>query len=144
MHQHLCTDCRTFYHTSVRRQISFEYCQTACLTVRIVNWADYLRIFIDTSFDVLSQCLSGHSHTFCMKKSFLVQLIHHRINSAGLVEIFHVCMSCRSKMAQIRSFLADRIGKINLKIHSDLMCNRRNVQHTVCGTSQCHVHCQCI
>ena len=42
-------------------------------------------------------------------------------------------------MTQIWSLFTDRIGKINLKIHSDLMSDRRNVQHTVRrNISQCH------
>ena len=91
MHQHLCTDCRTFYHTSVRRQISFEYCQTACLTVRIVN----RRItsgFLLTHPSMFSPVSSVTVYILYEEVLFFVQLIHHRINSAGLVEIFHVCI----------------------------------------------------
>ena len=35
------------------------------------------------------------------------------------------------KVTEVRSLFADSICKINLKIHTNLMCDRRKVKHTV-------------
>ena len=53
-------------------------------------------------------------------------------------------MSCRCQMTQVRGLLTDTICKINLKIHSDLMGDRRKMQHTVGGAAQRHIYCQCV
>ena len=47
-------------------------------------------------------------------------------------------------MAEVRGFCTDFIRKCNIKIHANLMSNRREMQHTVCGASQCHIYRQSI
>ena len=42
MYHHLFYNCRTFYNTTVRSDISFQYCKAAGLAVRIVDRADGL------------------------------------------------------------------------------------------------------
>ena len=50
MYHHLRHYSRPLYNAGIRRQISFQNCQAACLAVRIVNGPDYLRIQILASF----------------------------------------------------------------------------------------------
>ena len=144
MYKHLVTYCRTFYNTSVRCKISFQYSKSACLSIWVVDWTDNFRILILTSGNILSYCLSCYSHAVCVKKSLLIQLIHNCINSACFVQIFNISMTCRCKMTKVWSLLADRICKINLEIHTNLMCDCRKVKHAVCRASKCHINCKCI
>ena len=144
MYQHLRYNCRTFYNTTIRCKVSFQYGKSACLCIRIVDRADNLRIQVYTVFDILTYCFSGYCHTLCMKKSQLVQLIHDRIDTTGLIKIFHVGRACRCKVAKVRGLLTDFICKADIKVHSDLMCDSRKMKHTVCGASKCHIYCKCI
>ena len=144
MNQHFIADCRTLYNASVRCKISLEYCKSACLRIRIVDRSDNFRILVHAPFNILTHCLSCYSQAVCMEQTFLVQLIHNCVNSTCLVQVFHISVSCRSKVAQIWCLLTDSICKINLKIHSDLMSDCRKMKHTVRRTSQCHIYCQCI
>ena len=140
MYQHFRYNCGTFYNAAVRCKVSFQYGKSACLCIRIVDRADNFRIQIYTIFDIFPNCFSCYCHTLCMKKSDLVQLIHNRINTAGLVEVFHVSRACRCKVAEVRSLLTDLICKADVKVHSDLMCDSRKMKHTVCGASKCHIY----
>ena len=140
MYQHLRYNCGTFYNAAVRCKVSFQYGKSACLCIRIVDWADNLRIQIYTVFDILAHCFSSYCHALCMEKSQLVQLIHNCIDTAGLIKIFHVSRASRCKVAEIRSLLTDLICKADIKVHSDLMCNGRKMKHAVCGTTKCHIY----
>ena len=140
MYQHLRYNCGTFYNAAVRCKVSFQYGKSACLCIRIVDRADNFRIQVYTVFDILADCFSGYCHALCMEKSKLVQLVHNRIDTAGLVEVFHVSRACRCKVAEVRSLLTDLICKADVKVHSDLMCNSRKMKHTVCGASKCHIY----
>ena len=142
MHEHLVTYSRAFHYAAVRRQVSFQHGKSACLGIRIVDRPYDFRIFIFTARDVLAHCLPGDCHAVCVEKSFLVQLIHDRVHAARLVEVFDICMPCRSEMAEVRGFLTDRIREVDLKVHADLMGDRREMEHTVRGTAQSHIHGQ--
>ena len=139
MYQHLRYNCRTFYNTTIRCKVSFQYGKSACLCIRIVDRADNLRIQVYTVFDILTYCFSGYCHALCMEKSQLVQLIHDRIDTAGLIKIFHVGRACRCKMAKVRGLLTDGICHLRIQLYACLMRDGRQMQHTVGGTSKCHI-----
>ena len=77
MYQHFRYNCRTFYNTAVRCDITFEDCKSTRLAVWIVDRTDYFRIFVFASCDIFSNCLSGYCHAVCVKKTFLIQLVHN-------------------------------------------------------------------
>ena len=131
MYQHFRYNCRTFYNTAIRCDITFEDCKSTRLAVWIVDWTDYFRIFVFASCDIFSNCLSGYCHAVCVKKTFLIQLVHNSIYTTRFIQVFHICRTCRCKVTEVRSLFADSVCKINLKIHTDLMCDRRKVKHTV-------------
>ena len=110
----------------------------------MIDRTNYIGIFIFASRNVLPNCLAGYCQTICMKKSFFIQLIHNRIDSACLIKVFDICMACRSKMTKVRRLLTDSVRKINLKIHSYLMCDCRKMKHTVCRTSKSHIDCKSV
>ena len=110
----------------------------------MIDGTDDFRILIHTSFDIFSHRLSGHSHTVRIQQTFFIQFIHHCIDAAGLVQLLDISRACRCQMAQIRGLRTDLVGKAYIKIHSDLMGNRRQMQHTVGGTSKSHIHGQSI
>src|SRR5699024_3619767 len=144
VYHHLLHNGRTLHNAAVRSQIAFQHRKAACLAVRIVDGADHLGIQVYTVFDVLAYCLSCHCHAVCVKESFFVQLVHHRIDAAGLIEVLDIGGACRSKMTEIRSFLADLICKTDIEIHSDLMSDGRKVKHTVGGATKGHIHGQSV
>ena len=47
-------------------------------------------------------------------------------------------------MTKVRRLLTDSVRKINLKIHSYLMCDCRKMKHTVCRTSKSHIDCKSV
>ena len=144
MYHHLLHNGRTFHNAAVRSQIAFQHRKAACLAVRIVDGADHLGIQVYTVFNVLAYCLSCHRHAVCVKESFFVQLVHHRVDAAGFIEILDIGGACRSKMTEIRSFLTDLICKTDIEIHSDLVSDRRKVKHTVGGAAKGHIHGQSV
>ena len=77
-----------------------------------------------------------------MEQSFLVQFRHHRIYAAGFIQVFYVGRPCRCQVAEVRGLFADSIRKVNLKIHADLMGDRRKVQHAVGRAAQSHIYRQ--
>ena len=62
MYQHFRYNCRTFYNTAIRCDITFEDCKSTRLAVWIVDWADDIRVLVYTVLDVLSNGLSCNSH----------------------------------------------------------------------------------
>ena len=92
--------------------------------------------------NILSYRLTCNCHTVLMDQSKLIQFFHNCIDTTGFIQIFHIGWTCRCKVAEIRSLLADSICEINLKVHTDLMCDCRKMQHTVGRASQCHIYCQ--
>ena len=144
MNLHLRNNGRTFDNCGIRCQVSFQNGDTAGLAVWILNRADDLRIFIDTSFDVLPYGLSGYCHTLCVQQIQLVQLIHNGINTACLVQLLDVVVSCRSQMTEVRGLLADGVCHLRIQLYACLMRNGRQMQHTVGGTSQCHIDGQSV
>ena len=144
MNLHLRNNGRTFDNCGIRCQVSFQNGDTAGLAVWILNWTDDLRIFVDTSFDVLPYGLSGYCHTLCVQQIQLVQLIHNGINTACLVQLLDIVVSCRSQMAEVRGLLADGVCHLRIQLYACLMRNGRQMQHTVGGTSQCHIDGQSV
>ena len=125
MHHHLFHHSGTFHHAAVGCQIAFQHSQSACTAVRMIHSSDHFRIPVYCILDILTDRLSRHGHAVRMQKSDIRQFLHHRIYTSGLIQIFHISRTCRSKMAQIRRFLTDLIGIGNIKIKSDLMRNSR-------------------
>ena len=142
MNHHFRNYSRTFYNTTVRCKVTFQYCKTTCLAVRIIQWTDNFRIQVDTVFDILANSLTCYCHTFCMEKTFFVQFIHNSVNTACFVQVLHVCWTCWRQMAQIRSLFADLICKADIKIHSNFMSDCRQMKHTVGRTAKCHIYGQ--
>ena len=74
----------------------------------------------------------------------LVQFVHNCIDTACLIQIFYVSRTCRCQMAQIRSLGTDLISQFHVKLYACLMSDCRKMQHTVGGTSQCHIYSQSV
>ena len=144
VYHHLRNNCRTFNNTAVHCQVALQYRNTACLTVWIVDWADYLRILILASFNILTNRLACCSDQVCVKQSLFIQLIHNSINAACFIELFHICMSGRCQMTQVRCLCTQFIGNIKVDLNPCFMCNCRKMKHCICRTSQGHIHSQCI
>ena len=140
MNQHLLHNCRTLHHTSVRRKIPLQHSKSSRRRIRLVDRTDHFRVSVDRMCNVLSHGLSRHRHAVRMQKPLLIQLRHHRIDAARLIKVFHIGRACRGKVAEVRRLLTDAVCKVNLKIHADLMCDRRKMQHTVRRTSKSHIH----
>ena len=103
---------------------------------------DHFRISVNGIFDVLSHGFSCHCHAVQVQKSKAGNFLHHRVDTACLIQILHVSRTGRSKMTDIRSFLADLIGKPHLKIETGFMGDCRDMKHGVCRASQSHIHGQ--
>ena len=101
MHQHLRHHCGTLHHAAVRCQIALQYGNSAGLGIRIFHRADDFRIQIAAVADVFADCRAVHGHAVEMEKFFLRQFVHYRIDTACLIQIFHVSRACRRQMAQI-------------------------------------------
>ena len=85
------------------REVALEDCDAAVGHVGIFDGADDFGIQVDTALDILAPGLAGDSHQVEIQKSLLVQLIHDGIDTAGLVEVFHVGGACRSQVAEVGS-----------------------------------------
>ena len=62
---------------------------------------DKLRVLVYNAADVLTDSLACASHAVCVDKVFLVKLTENCINAACLVEVFHVCVTGRSKVTEV-------------------------------------------
>ena len=136
---HLRYNGRTFDDCGIRCQVSFQDSNTAGLAVWIFYRTDDLRVFVDTAFDILANGLSGCGHALGVQKSQFIQLVHNGINTAGLVQLLNVVVSCRSQMAEVRGLLTDGICHLRIQLYACLMRDGRQMQHTVGGTSKCHI-----
>ena len=80
--------------------------------------------------------------TSSIQQVLLIQLIHDRVYAAGLVQVFHVGRACRRQMAEVRGPCADFIGDVHIQVHTGLMGDGRQMQHTVGGASKGHIYGQ--
>ena len=144
MYHHLRNNCRTFNNAAVHCKITLQYSNAACLAVWIVNWTDHFRVLILTAFDILTNSLACCSDQVCIKKSFLIQFVHYSVNTACFIEFFHICMTGRCQMTQVRCLCAEFIGNIKIDLNTCFMGNGRKMEHCIGRTSQGHIHCQCV
>ena len=79
-----------------------------------------------------------------MEQVLLGQLVQHRIDAASLVQILHICVACRSQVADVRGACADLVDHIQVDLDAAFVGNCRQVEHTVGGAAQRHVCGQCI
>ena len=132
MAKHFRSNSRTLYNASVRSKVTLENSNTACFTIRSFDRSDSVRIKIDATFDILTNCLTCSCDKISMKKSFFIKLVHNGINTACFFKVFHICSACRSKMAEIGSLLADIICNVKVNINTAFVCNSRKMKHCVC------------
>ena len=129
MLEHFRSNSTSLYNACVRSKVSFKYSDTAVWHIRIVNISDYIVVFVYTSFDVFADCFSCAGDTVCIDKVFLCQFTQHRINSACLVKILHISVTCRSKVAEVWRSLAYFVDHIQIQLYAALMCNGRKEEH---------------
>ena len=134
----------TFYHTAVRCQVALQYGNTAGLAVRIVDRPDDFRIHIDAAFDIFCYGLARYRDQIGIEQILLAQFVHHRIYTAGFIQVFHIGRACRCQMAQVRCLCGQFVCDIQVQIHTGFICDGRQMQHGVGGAAQCHIHGQSI
>ena len=144
VYQHFLGNGTPLYHTAIRCQVALEDSNTAGFTVRLINRADDICVLIDTSLDVFCHGLSGNSHDIGMEQILLGQFVQNGIDAAGFVQVFHVCVTCRSKVADVRGACTDLVDHVQIDLDAAFVGNCRQVQHAVGGTAQCHISGQCV
>ena len=141
MYKHFFSHSRLFNNTSVGSKISFKYCNAACLHKRIINRSYYALITVYRVGYVFRYCFSRTCDKICFYKSCVGKLFHNRIYSAGSVQIFHICITCRSQMAKVRCLSRNLVCIIQIKFYSAFMRYCRKMKHCVCWTSESHIYC---
>ena len=132
MNEHLRSNGTSLYNASVRSKVTAENSDTACLCVRIVNWSDDVCILVYNTSDVFAECLSCTCHNICVDKTLLVEFIKNCVYTAGFIEVFHISVTCRSEVTEVRSLCADFICHVKVDCDSAFICNSREVEHAVC------------
>ena len=79
-----------------------------------------------------------------MEQILLGQFVQNGIDAAGFVQVFHVCVTCRSKVADVRGACTDLVDHVQIDLDAAFVGNCRQVQHAVGGTAQCHICGQCV
>ena len=141
MNHHFRYYGRTFYNAGIRCQVTFQNGDATSFTVWIINWTNHFRITVYYMFNVLTYRLSGHSHKVRIKKSLLIQFIHYRINTACLIQLFHIGVPCRCQMTKVRCLCTNFIGNIKIQFYACFMSNCRQMKHRIGRTSKCHINC---
>jgi len=131
VHHFLCNGT-SLNNRTVRSKVTLENSNTACLAVWICNRANDVCVLDFTTLNVLAYSLACCRDKVCVKKSNLCKLVHYGINTACLVEILHICVTCRSKVTKVRSLFADFIGNVKVKLNTCLFCDCRKVEHCIC------------
>ena len=144
MYQHLRYHCGTLYYAAVRCNITTENSNSACRTVWIVDRTDHFRISVLTAGNVLPNSLAGGCDQICMKQTLFVQLVHNGINTAGFIQLLHICMTGRCQMTQVWSLCADGICHIKVQLNACFMCDCRQVKHSIGRAAQSHIYSQSI
>ena len=144
MYQHFGSNCASLYNASVGSKIALEYGDSACFTVWVVDRTDSLRVTVDAALDILAYGLACNSHAVGVDKSLFAQLVENCINSACFVEVFHVGVACRCKMAEVRSLGAYLVSHVKVDIYAAFVGDSREMEHTVCGTSKSHISCESV
>ena len=142
MNQHLGKNRRPLDYASFGREVTFKHRDSASFAIRIFNRTNHLRVKIDTARDILAYGLSRDGHTFGMEQILFGQLVHNRIHTARLVQVFHISATCGGEMAEVGCYCADLVGNIEIQIHAAFVSDGRQMQHTVGGASKCHIHGQ--
>ena len=70
--------------------------------------------------------------------------MHNGVDTACLIQIFHIGRTCRCQMAEVRCPVGNFIGKFHVQLDAAFMRNGRKMQHGVRGTSKRHIHRHCI
>ena len=109
--------------------------------VGILDGTDDGRVCVDAALNVLAHCLSADCHHVEIKQIFLGQFVHYRVDSAGLIEIFHVGGACRCQVAQVRSFVGNHVRDFHIQFHAGFMRDGRKVKHCICRAPESHIHC---
>ncbi len=144
VYQHLLGYGTALYHAAIRCQVALEDSNTAGFAVRLVDGADDVSVLVDTSLDVFRHGLSCNGHHVSVKQVLLGQLVQYRINAASLVQILHVCVTCRSQVADVRGACADLVDHIQVDLDAAFIGNCRQVEHAVGGAAQRHICGQCV
>ena len=97
-----------------------------------------------STLDVLTEGLTGDGGDIEVQQALLGQLSLHGGDAASGVEVGHMGGACGSQMAEVRGLLADGVCHLRIQLYACLMRNGRQMQHTVGGTSQCHIDGQSV
>ena len=108
----------------------------------MVNRTDDVWILIDAALDVFTQCFAGYGHGIGVNEVLLGQLIQYGVYTAGFIQVFHISMTSRSQMTQIRGFCTDGICHIQVDFDAAFIGDCWDMQHAVGGAAQCHIRSQ--
>ncbi|OQA26141.1 MAG: hypothetical protein BWY61_00773 [Firmicutes bacterium ADurb.Bin354] len=140
MNHHLGNNCASLDDTCIRSKITLKYSDTSVRHIRIINRTDNFRIPVFRILNILGNSLACNRDEIRLKKSLLIKLMHYSIYPSGLVKVFHICRTGRSKMTEIRSFCRNLICDLHIDLNTCFMCNRRDMKHCICGASKRHIN----
>ena len=136
---HLRRDGALLDHAAVRREVALEDGDAAGLAVGPVDRTDDLFVQVFSALQVFFHRFAGAGHHGSVEQVFLRQLLHHRVDAAGQVEVFHKGVPGGGQVAQVRGAGGDGVRFVQTDGDPGLVGDGRQMQHRVGGAAQGHV-----
>ncbi len=142
MLEHFGRDCRALYHAAVGRQIAAQHRDAAGGAVGLLSGADDVGVLVEHARDILGDGLARAGDQVGFQQTELVDLVHHGIDAARLVEVLHVGSARGRQMAEVGRLGGDLVGDIGVEVDAALVRDRGQVEHRVGGAAERHIHGQ--
>ena len=139
VNEHFRSNCASLYNAAVGSKIALEDSDSACFAVWVVDRTNDLRVLVYAACDVFAYGLACAGEAVCVDEVLFGKLAENRINAAGFIKILHVCVTGRSKVAEVRCLCAYLVSHVEVYLDPALVCDSGEVEHTVCGAAQSHV-----
>ncbi len=140
MCEHLGSYRTALYNAAVLCKIASEHCNAACLGIGLLNGSYDVVVTVYGCGDVLPDGLTRYCKAVCVEKPLLVKLLHYSPYAACLLQILHIGVAGGGKVTQVGCLCTYLIGNVKVYLYAALVGNGREMEHTVGGAAQRHIH----
>ena len=120
-----------FDDAALRCDVSKEDGDAAGRRIRALDIFDDVMIEVLCLFQVFPDRLAGDGHQRIIDEAFLLQLLHHCLDTAGAIQIDDMIRSGRGQLAQIWCGLRDLIDDVEVELDLRFLCDGKQMQHGI-------------